>query len=1054
MKLYRPVSNIPGSTPALRVFRQPDLDSRPMARMWFPDAGAGAVEDDCVEKQLCSMAQGGIGGVEVALLGDDTGNLDAEHYGWGTPNWVKTMRKVLRAARAIPGGFKVDFTITSHWPPIVNTIDPNDPEASSNLVFTYKKLRPGDKLIELPLPETKLYDSGQNPFIFKDTLAGAVIAKVAGAPLPELRPMGFGGPPDGTHHFGPEKTMFEGKIMPEGMGGGMPPMPKETHKVPFVLELDSLKSVTGRVTETAGYPCGVPDALALEAWYKGEVSETDVIAAFGPPADESRLLPDGKRDVDLNRKRMADIQYRYTLNAENLAKAASAGEELRPGDTVVIACYCRGTGQIFSGGFKSRLMKNMTYAANYFTVSGTRAITDYWDTYILSDPELRTLMEENAARVGGSIFEDSIELHSNGANWSVDFPADMARRMGCDPVQYMPVYLGLYFDDPDGANRILEEYRLAEGGMYQENHIEVLNRWCATFGYRYRAQAGMPGINIIGANTATGITEGDNGTFKDSNRKLAGAVNMVPEKKFLSFESNTFTGFPFPWSLLAQECHFDASTGTNRIIFHGTAYCKNVHDFYDWWPGWNWGGGGGKAYDFMAWDKRVCWWDDAHAMTDYLSRLCGILQNAQAKPDLAVMLGSGDALALGDSVYSFLTDRGYSYNILGDYTLTLPTATVTNGRLYEDGPGYRALVLKDMEALRMDTAERIFHLAKAGLPVIFDGPVPARVLGMEKTGADDEAFRALMTELTALENVYVLQGDQVLLGRLNALGIRPAAAYAAAGLEATHMQDSTVDYYAFYNDTSSAMTVPVGLACNGTLVRLNCWTGEAVPVGAEDNFTLELASQDMAFYALMPEIPAEEPVDAVPGETIRPERADVTLESFGPAEPGDPEYDPSCPIESHRETVSFNQVPLGFWSELPADRQTLERLRVGNMADVSGRCAYAVEFDLPEGVAAIEVSCTHGDQDFLVGGSINNLPIPAVNCMTDKLLLTNVHPGRNHLTLKLDSTLTNRLNFESPRLMEGRDLSLMSFGFSTREFSHRHSAGITALTVLPYNENK
>jgi len=74
--------------------------------------------------------------------------------------------------------------------------------------------------------------------------------------------------------------------------------------------------------------------------------------------------------------------------------------------------------------------------------------------------------------------------------------------------------------------------------------------------------------------------------------------------------------------------------------------------------------------------------------------------------------------------------------------------------------------------------------------------------------------------------------------------------------------------------------------------------------------------------------------------------------------------------------------------------------------------------------------------------------------MTDELLLTNVHPGRNHLTLKLDSTLTNRLNFESPRLMEGRDLSLMSFGFSTREFSHRHSAGITALTVLPYNENK
>lgn len=1061
MKIAKQIKALPETlvnrSPMLQVFQSPDLDSRPMARMWFPDAGAGAVEDDCIETQLRSMAEGGIGGVEVALLGDDTGNLNAADYGWGTPNWVKTMKKVLRAAEKIPGGFKVDFTITSHWPPIVNTIDPNDAAASSNMVFTWKKLHPGEAVTELPLPETNLYDSGRNPFIFKDTLCGAVLARVADTPLPDLKPMEFG-PMDqnGLHHFGPERTMFDGKIMGgPGGSGGFPPMDAPKHIVPFVLELASLQNVTSRTSEISGkgWACGVPDAEALQKWYHGEITPEQVANVFGPPANESAMLPDGKRDKDLNRKRMADYQPVWQLNTAGLAASASDGDLPRPGDTVVIACYCRGTGQIFSGGFQTRLMKNMTYAANYFTVAGSKAITDYWDTYILSDAELRELMERNAAKVGGSIFEDSIELHSNGANWRVDFEADISARMGCDAVRFMPVYLGLYFDDFLGASRILEEYKIAEGGMYQENHIEYINHWTAGFGYSYRAQAGMAGINSIGANTATGITEGDNGTFKDANRRLAGCVNMVPEKKFHSFESNTFTGFPFPWSLLTQECHYDASNGTNRIIFHGTAYCKNVHDFYDWWPGWNWGGGGGKAYDFMAWDKRICWWDDAHVMTDYLSRLCGILQNAQAKVDAAVMHPQGEGMMVGQkSVYGFLADRGYTYNILGDYTLTLPTAVVTGHRLYEDGPGYRMLLLKDMTSIRYETAQRIRKLAEDGLPVILDGAVPSRVLGMEKPAADDAALAELMAELTAMPNVFTVSGEQTLLDLLNRLSLAPAAQYVQANLEATHLQDGAGDYYAFYNDTLESISVPVSLAGQGPLVQMDCWTGKYIPVDSTgDTFQLVLAPQDMKFFARLdvPETVADETAPAAP---ITPAVFDVTLESFGPALPGDPEYAPACPIESHRETVSFTGIPMGTaWSELPASNVDLKRLRVGSMGDVSGRAWYTVALVLPEGVKALELAVKHNDRDFLVGGSINGTPLGAVNCMEDRLLITEgLQPGRNVLTLQLDSILTNRLNYETPAMLAGKDTSLLSFGGGARDYSLRHRHGIESISILPY----
>lgn len=84
---------IRAEAPLIRAFQNPGLDSRPMARMWFSDAYAGAAEDDCIQRQFQTMADGGMGGVEIALLADGCGIENASEYGWGTPNWTKTLKK-------------------------------------------------------------------------------------------------------------------------------------------------------------------------------------------------------------------------------------------------------------------------------------------------------------------------------------------------------------------------------------------------------------------------------------------------------------------------------------------------------------------------------------------------------------------------------------------------------------------------------------------------------------------------------------------------------------------------------------------------------------------------------------------------------------------------------------------------------------------------------------------------------------------------------------------------------------------------------------------------
>lgn len=85
------------------------------------------------------------------------------------------------------------------------------------------------------------------------------------------------------------------------------------------------------------------------------------------------------------------------------------------------------------------------------------------------------------------------------------------------------------------------------------------------------------------------MTEGDNSTYDDALRQLQTAVNVKPNEKFLSMESNTFNKFGFIWKTLIREVHWNASSGVNRVIFHGTAYPKTESGYMDWWPGWNWG---------------------------------------------------------------------------------------------------------------------------------------------------------------------------------------------------------------------------------------------------------------------------------------------------------------------------------------------------------------------------------------------------------------------------------------------------------------------------------
>ena len=1086
-------------TPLIRAFKTPGLDSRPMARMWFCDAYAGAADDDCIEKQFKTMAEGGMGGVEIAMLADGCGIENAKEFGWGTPNWTRQLKKIMKAARGIEGGFKVDFTISPHWPPNVFTIDPNDAAASSDLLYAWKKVTKEDLAagqMDVPMPEIRLYDQKNNPFVFKASFVGASIAKVSDAPRPKMR--GFKPPPeavaedgytvigalpqghvpadehppkkDGPMGFAPPGG---GEFVPEGMrredidwSAPFEPLPWRS-RAEITLQFDSLMDVTASVYEKEGegYACGVPDAAMLERWYEGKVTEAQVDDLFDIPADENDLLPDGKRDSLYRRKRAADYQALYALKTGSLdLSPASEGEELLPGDTILIGFFYRGSGQQLSGGGPWKIMPNQTYVGNYLIPEGIDAITDYWNKFILSDPELRDLIEKNGKEVGGSIFEDSIELHTYGAPWGKGFEKYIPEKMGYPIGDYLPILAGFATDKASETMRITQDFATAIGRLYTENHVSRVSAWAKSFNYNFRAQAySLGGLGITEAALATDVTEGDNSTYHDALRQLQTAVNVKPDEKFLSMESNTFKKFGFSWKGLIQEVNDNASQGVNRVIFHGTAHPRNGTGYIDWWPGWNWGEKA-RAGTFMAWDNRNTWWEDAKdSITGYISRLQTILQEGTRKVDLAILPNMQGIYELGEgNSHQLLLDRGYSYNLIDENVLKLPNISVKDGVLFPEGPGYRVLVMAECDYLHESAVRTILDLARKGLPVVIEGSAPAQVMGVSRPGNSDKALSGLLQELKDLPNVFTAEDDAALDAVLKANMLGPVAAYDCPNLEVSHIEDGVTDYYFFYsNNLDRDVTATVTLKGKGSPALMDCWTGNLSPIPARAGegsceADITIAGGDIAVIALLNTPVAErEALEPMAEQLLEGFSLDLT--SFGPPTKSDPEFDPGYPTTFRKVTLHYDSAPnFSSWAKLPVTEEQLKELRVDSMADVSGVGIYKTSFTLPEGTVAADLKIAHHLKDVPVKITVNGKNAGTPDCMTDVLALDGlVKPGENSIEIKVCSTLDNRLYREDP-------ISLKSFPpekdlmakfrppFIRDDWTVRYPVGLYAATVVPY----
>ena len=1032
-----------GDASIIELYKNPDAQAKGMFRYWIPYA----VETrEQLEAQMTDMYESGFGGVEIAFFPADS-TYDNSRYGWATEGWRETMKNILEIAAGFEDGFIVDFTITPGWPIALNNIDPNDEEADQMLITAQAKLTQGEGVVDIPMRPVGTTDYVRNSFIMQDRLVAAVAGRVTAVAE------------DGSLTLDPDSLT--------------------------VLE-------TGLSDRTT--PAGIPALDRLEEGSEAYEYVTDLYGSQEPQTD--KFFTDSAGNPAGEREALDDVQNYWTADLSQLDLAdykPSEGDGFAPGDWVLYGFYARGTGgttlKMGLFGAMEEALPAIPYYTNPLSQAGTDAVIRFLDENIFCDEELVALMQQAAANVGGAIFEDSVENHYQmGIPWAGDLADAFETAKGYSMLKYLP-FITENAEAADGSNVLLhEDYNDVFRRMYSENHIAPLQEYFhEKLGYGYRAQAYYTGtasaeLDLSAASAQADVAEGESLAFNtdfDSFRLVSGGVHIA-DKKLVSDEAfavQEWITYNLTWRRTVNIMNEDFAAGVNRVIFHGASY-NNIDsapediEFLSGWPGWH-------AFDIICtdpWDARMPAWDDIGILSGYIARTQAVLQNGTPRMDVLVFdplaYSRGGGSAADNSAFTDLLDAGYTYDCVQEDGLLLPQLIAEAGILLPDGPAYRAVVVNEVETLSREAVAQLTAFADAGVPIVFCGCVPA---GTNSLAEDNDAARADIDALLALDSVKLAPTAQDVPGELAGMGIAPRAGYQQENLRNLMREDIDGSrYYFVYNNSDEPIAVSAAFEGSGNAWVLNAWTGDIAPLAECEaveggvRTTLYLDAHGTRIIALSEDteaIPAvlDNPIIAADGEAIVTDGAaavkilesgsaaieyadgtvveqdvsvpapigltdwSLTIDSWGPDKTTDAVADTAHAV------IDLGEVKLDNWNDLTADAAQLENAGVTSLSEVAGVAVYETTVTL-EHLDGAYLLLHHGD-DMITGITVNGHPVADLAPTSDRYDLGGLLvEGENTISVELSTTLINRIRVEDP----------MFAGNPTGSY------GLTSAEIVPY----
>ena len=384
---------------------------------------------------------------------------------------------------------------------------------------------------------------------------------------------------------------------------------------------------------------------------------------------------------------------------------------------------------------------NQGLAMNHLSKDAARRHFDEIALKVLDDIE--TVNGQNPVY----FFLDSWEVRI--ANWTPEFRQEFQQRRGYDMTPYLPVLAGMIVDNREISNRFLHDYRMTIGDCIADNYYGAFTELSHQHGMQYRAEMATTPLPIdmlkcLGRVdqpfgefwTETDLPEGRIEDWERMFGKQAASAAHIYGLPIAAAEALTVIQKHWEHSPFQLKKTVDQAfcSGLNRLMIH-----TFTHSSPDVRP---------PGYEYFAgthFNPKITWWDQAHALTGYISRCQYLLQQGHFVADICYYQG--------DQIPAFVPMKqtqpglgaGYDYDIINTEVL-LARLSVENGWLVlPDGMRYRLMVLPDSDMMNPMVLQRIEDLVAQGATVI--GRKPSRAYGLKNYPNNDSLIENVAEKL-------------------------------------------------------------------------------------------------------------------------------------------------------------------------------------------------------------------------------------------------------------------------------------------------------------------
>ena len=328
-----------------------------------------------------------------------------------------------------------------------------------------------------------------------------------------------------------------------------------------------------------------------------------------------------------------------------------------------------------------------------------------------------------------SVFCDSLEVY--GADWTPNLLREFERRRGYALTPYLPA---LWQEAGPLTPHIRYDYHLTLSDLILENFFAPLADWAEKRGMTARIQAHGAMGDVMQGYARAHIPEGEHIEGGDryavdiQHRRLASSAGHIYRKPVISAESYSWLRFPlFMVTLEMMKAASDAQflDGINQIVNQGYSYSPPQVGQ----PGWTF-------YASTVVNHNNIWWRHYHYLTQYIQRVCTLLQQGVAVNPVGVYVPLADVYAnfgigslnmdveierqLGTQWLLELRRSGYDFDLINDDALAR-FASVEAGVLRAGTGAYRVVIVPDVQFMPPESLEALLKFAQNGGCVMFAG---------------------------------------------------------------------------------------------------------------------------------------------------------------------------------------------------------------------------------------------------------------------------------------------------------------------------------------------